>query len=135
MAAGDAGSPMGGCMEKGGVAVFGTSVGVLLAWRTWFAASPTGFRANVDDCDSVGKSGDEAGETGDTTVSTSGFLMSFESYSGVGSRTTECGGAMLGMDFIGLTEGTGKGTGGILFSVGFTGLSFLGLLPATSLAK
>ena len=36
---------------------------------------------------SIGSSGDDAGETGDTIVSTIGPLKSFWSYSGVGKRT------------------------------------------------
>ena len=55
------------------------------------------------DFGSAGKSGEEAGDTGETMVSTMGFLTSLDSYSGVGRRTMGWADGMLGSGLVGLT--------------------------------
>jgi hypothetical protein len=61
----------------------------LLAWRICASVAPTAFR--VIGFVSAGRSGDDAGDMGETTLSGSGLLTSLAPYSGVGRRAAESG--------------------------------------------
>lgn len=105
---------MGGRPANVDVPDFAAKDGLLFAWRTWVSPSVVALplmlpSGSATDFSSVGRSGDDAGETGETTVSTMGCLTSLDSYSGVGRRTMGCGEVMLGIDFMGLTAGMGDG--------------------------
>ncbi len=78
---GDDGRPIGVRTANPELIGPGTRDGLLLTWCIWVsgtAARCVGF--------SPGNSGDDAGESGETSVSGSGLLTSLAPYSGVGRR-------------------------------------------------